>query len=355
MANHVQQLLNHWYSQRDTLEWVLATIVDTQGSSYRKAGAMMMINSLGQHYGLLSGGCLESDIMRQARQCWDTRMNKLIEYDMREEEDLAWQLGIGCGGLVKILLQPVLPSNNYIGLVQLRAHLNNRITCEYCQRLNSDEPSNSVKILTKQFERRLPKHASVNNEVFTHIVEPCRHLAIFGGGVDAIPLVNIAVNLGWEVTLIDPRPSYGRKREFGRTKRIIKTPIGELRDAEWLNDIDAAVMMMHNVDLDAQALILCQQSAAGYVGLLGPIHRTDQVLARAQLTRLQLRQPLANPIGLQLGGELPESIALSILAEMHAFFERACGDSISGVLRQPYNGANTPRSNEARTLKPLKT
>ena len=91
MANHLHHLLEHWYEKRDELDWVLATIIGTEGSSYRKSGAMMMINSLGQYHGLLSGGCLESDIMRQARRCWDNQKSRMIQYDMREEEDLAWQ------------------------------------------------------------------------------------------------------------------------------------------------------------------------------------------------------------------------------------------------------------------------
>jgi xanthine dehydrogenase accessory factor len=113
-------LLNNWYEQRDELEWVIATIIGTEGSSYRKPGAMMMINSLGQYHGLISGGCLESDIMRQSRQCWMSGKNIIIQYDMREEEDITWQLGIGCGGLVRILLQPVSADNAYLKLIELR-------------------------------------------------------------------------------------------------------------------------------------------------------------------------------------------------------------------------------------------
>ena len=112
MANRITQLLTYWSEDRDKHLWVLATIIQTDGSSYRKAGAMMLINDMGQYFGLLSGGCLESDIMRQARRCWDNLQNRIIEYDMREEEDLAWQLGIGCGGMGKIFLQAVHAAND---------------------------------------------------------------------------------------------------------------------------------------------------------------------------------------------------------------------------------------------------
>ena len=109
MANHTQQLLNTWYEQRKDVDWVLA------------------------YHGLLSGGCLESDIMRQSRQCWMTGNNRIIQYDMREEEDIAWQLGIGCGGLVRILLQPINTANNFLQLRELRQLINQNQACKYIQ------------------------------------------------------------------------------------------------------------------------------------------------------------------------------------------------------------------------------
>jgi len=144
MANRISQLLSHWTDNRDKHLWVLATIIETDGSSYRKAGAMMLINDMGQYFGLLSGGCLESDIMRQARRCWDNQKNRIIEYDMREEEDLAWQLGIGCGGMVRILLQPVHIDNNYLKLDDLNRCLDQRQKTEYHQQVDEGFPVNKV-------------------------------------------------------------------------------------------------------------------------------------------------------------------------------------------------------------------
>ncbi len=101
-----------------------------------------------------------------------------------------------------------------------------------------------------------------------------------------------------------------------------------------LSQIDAALILTHNITLDAAALALVQSSSAKYVGLLGPIHRTDRVLDIAKLSRDNLTKPLANPVGFRLGGELPESIALSMISEAHAVLEKADGLSISGVLKQ---------------------
>jgi xanthine/CO dehydrogenase XdhC/CoxF family maturation factor len=354
MANHSQQLLNTWYEQRNDLDWVLATIIATEGSSYRKPGAMMMINSLGQYHGLLSGGCLESDIMRQSRQCWMTGNNRIIQYDMREEEDIAWQLGIGCGGLVRILLQPINPANNFLQLCELRQLINQNKACKYIQSINESAPNNKVceiengvssnnNAARRANKKDTPELNPSDETIFEHIIKPSLKLAIFGGGIDAMPVAQIASNLGWHVSIADPRTGYARKTQFADAKQIIKTDFANASEHIWLSDIDAIVIMTHNVKLDAQALLLAQGSSALYVGMLGPAHRTERVLKEAgfsasecenkhQQTSSGLTKRLANPIGLKLGGELPESIALSILSEIHAFIENADGRSFSNIL-----------------------
>tara|TARA_R110002153_G_scaffold99102_5_gene234391 strand:- start:9624 stop:10631 length:1008 start_codon:yes stop_codon:yes gene_type:complete len=335
MANRISQLLSHWSENRDKHLWVLATIIQTDGSSYRKAGAMMLINDMGQYFGLLSGGCLESDIMRQARRCWDNQQNRIIEYDMREEEDLAWQLGIGCGGMVRILLQPVNADNDYLQLDVLNGCLEQRQKAEYHQQIDEGLPLNKVlAVVDKQQTVAASIQVAGAVEFFVQQLSPAPLLAVFGAGVDAKPVVSIAAELGWQVLLIDPRMGYAKAEFFTKASQIIRQPFVELQSAIWLQQIDAALILTHNIKLDASALELVQSSSAKYVGLLGPTHRTDRVLDIANLTRNDLTKPLANPVGLRLGGELPESIALSMLAEVHAALENADGLSISGVLNQ---------------------
>jgi len=333
MANRISQLLSHWSENRDKHLWVLATIIQTDGSSYRKAGAMMLINDMGQYFGLLSGGCLESDIMRQARRCWDNQQNRIIEYDMREEEDLAWQLGIGCGGMVRILLQPVHIDNNYLKLDELNSCLEQRQNAEYHQQIDEGMPLNKVLPVVHNLQTVA---ATIQNnglvDVFVQQLKPAPLLAVFGAGVDAKPVVSIAAELGWQVILIDPRVGYAKVEYFTKASQIVRESFEQLHDASWLNQIDVALVLTHNIKLDAAALKLVQNSSAKYVGLLGPTHRTDRVLDIATLTRNDLTKPLANPVGLRVGGELPESIALSMLAEAHAVLEEADGLSISGVL-----------------------
>ncbi|MDN4500961.1 XdhC family protein [Alteromonadaceae bacterium BrNp21-10] len=337
MANHLCRLLEQWQPQKNEFDWVLATIIKTDGSSYRKAGAMMLINSMGQYFGLLSGGCLESDIMRQAQQCWQTGCNRIIEYDMREEEDLAWQLGLGCGGMVRILLQPVIAANDYLQLDQLHHCLSNNQAVGYRQQIDQQAPQNTLVELNSALAGDYVAGACDISHVngvahMQHNLTPPIHLAVFGAGVDARPVVAIAGSLGWQITLIDPRAANGRQQYFPAADEIVKIMPTDNQQAPWLQHIDAALILTHNIDLDAAALLLVQQSSAKYVGLLGPIHRTDRVLAQAKLTRVQLTKPLANPVGLRLGGELPESIALSMVSEVHAYLHQADAQSISQQL-----------------------
>lgn len=333
MSNRLNKLLEHWLKTRDSSQWVLATIIETDGSSYRKPGAMMMINDLGQYYGLLSGGCLESDIMQQARRCWQNGLNRTIEYDMREEEDIAWQLGIGCGGMVRILLQPVNAENQYLQLGLLYQKMQNNQPCRYQQSLANAAPNNLV-LSDESDDGASSDQPELTKSVFIQPITAAPHLAVFGAGVDARPLVAMAAELGWKNTLVDPRSGYARDAYFPAADQIVREPIASLNGKSWLQNIDMALIMSHNMALDGQALALVQQSSARYVGLLGPVHRTERVLTGAQLTRDDLVKPLANPVGLRLGGDLPESIALSMLAEAQAFIAGADGLSISAVLAQ---------------------
>lgn len=335
MANHVNALLSQWLIARDKMQWVLATIISTEGSSYRKAGAMMMINELGQYYGLLSGGCLESDIMRQARRCWDDGNNRIIRYDMREEEDLAWQLGIGCGGMVEILLQTVSAENHYLQLDELHQRLNRNEAVGYQQNLALTQAHNQL-ISSPQEHALLNKgiFKEAEQRYFYQLIRPAHHLAVFGGGVDARPVVAIAAQLGWRVTLCDPRMGYAREGYFDGAQQICRESFEQLADADWLPTVDAAFVLTHNIKLDGQALTLLGKGKLNYVGLLGPLHRTERVLQSANLTAETLPYRLANPVGLRLGGELPESIALSMLAEVHAYLEQTDALSISKVIDQ---------------------
>lgn len=334
MSNQLTRMLVAWDEQKDQLQWILATIIETAGSSYRKAGAMMLINSLGQYRGLLSGGCLEADIMRQARRCWDSGYARIIQYDQRDEDDWAWQLGIGCGGMVRILLQPVDKQNDYLQLHRLYQALQAQQSVLYMQSVNEVRPANQVLEHKPDWLEGRPLSGIFTRPegpAFVQKVRPAPHLAVFGGGLDAKPLVAMANELGWRVSVIDPRPANARPEWF-RAAHCYRDAIHTLAGQAWLEQVDAAVLMAHNVELDAQALKLCQNLSLQYLGVLGPEHRTERVFSVAGVRVADIQAPFFGPIGLRLGGELPESIALAVLAEIHAVLEGKDGLSISGEL-----------------------
>lgn len=330
-SNQLLDLLAQWYALRDELDWVLGTVVDIAGSSYRKPGAMMFFSSLGQQLGLLSGGCLESDLMRHARRVMDEGHSYTITYDMRDEDDIAWQLGIGCGGMVTVQLNWLHRDNDYLALDTLYLALRDRKKRAYALLLTENDSKKNHGCVIESGASDIPIDvdeingcARVENQEGVWLITPVKpvpHLLIFGGGMDARPLVSMAGELGWQVSLVDHRTAYAREAYFPKAGRIFRCRAEELDDV-LLASVDAVVIMTHNVEMDAQALTAVSGSSARYLALLGPRHRCQRVLAAANLTLNDLPVHLASPAGLNIGGELPESIALAILAECHGVLEQ---------------------------------
>jgi len=321
MSNRFQDILQQWICHKDEFEWVLATVVQTKGSSYRKVGARMMINSFGQSFGMLSGGCLEADLKRQAQKCWQNGENNIVCYDMSDESDITWQLGIGCGGMVKVMLQPVSSSNSYLHLDQLLQSLLHNKSARYSQIVMDGQPENS---LSKNHSSRAKDNDFDNlYQCFSSLISPKPNLVIFGGGVDTLPLVSLAKTMAWHITLIDSRTNYARPSVFKSADTIINQSYQSLINHDNIANADAIVIMHHNVECDAKAIKIAQQSQCDYIGLLGPRHRTEKVLSHQALENITLTRPLISPIGLDLGGDLPESIALSIVSQIQSYLENA--------------------------------
>jgi xanthine dehydrogenase accessory factor len=334
MNNHLNELLKHWHPLRDEHLWVLATVYKTVGPCYRRAGAMMLFNDLGQQFGLLSGGCLEADIQRQASRAMQDKRALTVSYDGVDEDDIAFKLGIGCGGTVHIVLQPILPELNYLNLVEVYKHLSSGGTGLYSQLIATDGAVRSHWdtdgcVAQKTSSELIEKDSQT---WLLTMLSPPPHLLVIGAGVDAQPVVQLAKTLGWTVTLWDSRPANGRREYFMSADQILRQPLNRLMQHKSAAHWNAAVVMAHNLQMDADAIRTLQGSAIEYLALLGPVSRKQQVLALAGLDEKQLCIPLAGPAGLNLGAELPEGIALSILAECHAVLQGAAGQSLSGVL-----------------------
>ncbi len=355
-SNHLSHLLAKWYPNRDDFDWVLATIYDTNGPCYRKPGAMMLFSSQGDQLGMLSGGCLESDIGTNARKVMQTGQSMLVCYDGSDEDDLSFHLGIGCGGTIYIMLQQISSQNEYLSLIEVYDALKQRVSGYFYQSIVGEatvgksngekayfkaEQINNIASTASLVQSPQSNTSDNHSDWLSTPIVPEPHLLVIGGGIDARPLVNMAKQLGWKVSLWDPRPANARKEYFSNVDHIIKGEAEVLTTFVEQEDVSAAVLMSHNVEIDAQALhaLALQDSTTTklqYVALLGPNNRRQQVITQAKVqTKIEetaLSFVFAGPSGLDIGGTLPESIALSILAECHASLYNRDAQSMSQVL-----------------------
>jgi len=337
--NHIQHLLEAWYPRKDEQYWVLAVLSDVEGASYRKPGAMMLFNDIGQYFGLLSGGCLEKELQIKAKQVFQTQQDTCVTFNLQAEED-GWQSVLGCGGKLTICLLLVDEKRDYLHLDVLYHMLSERKSCRYSLCFSRVESSEKTLPLTcvqsaveGNFSKTTPSHhvvAEIQQTASTShlaiVVSPLCHLLIVGGGPDVQPVVRLAADvLGWQVTIIDPRSGYAKKQDFTSVKHIERKTLDTLIDDPIWQGIDAALVMSHNIHIDAQAIMLLQNHAVSYIGVMGSQQRIKRLLTMSGLdSQQQLDAIIAKqstifaPAGLDIAADLPESIALSMLSECHA-------------------------------------
>ncbi|BDW87742.1 XdhC family protein [Thalassospira tepidiphila] len=315
MTNQLSAMLGTWQENRDSTEWVLGTVYRTEGSAYRKAGAMMLINGHGQQFGLLSGGCLEADIIRNARRAMVTGKPVMLTYDGTDEDDLSFKLGVGCGGTVYIMLQPLGAAND-LGLGDLYEALQKRQSGVYFQKIDAVEGYFEAGVLYGQRPAHIETREDGNWLVTP--IQPEPHVLVVGGGLDARPVIGIAHQMGWQTTLVDPRPANARAEHFPTAGIILRKIDHDLATYVTVHKVDAVILMAHSVSIDAAALAVLCDAPIKHLSALGPRHRFRDVLNEAGISRNDLAFDISSPAGLDIGGQLPESIALSMLSGIHA-------------------------------------
>jgi xanthine/CO dehydrogenase XdhC/CoxF family maturation factor len=334
---------------------VLGIVLETAGSTYRKPGALMLIASDGDYAGLLSGGCLEGDLREHATTVRETGVPRVVSYDLRGPDDLLWGLGVGCEGAMNILLIRVAEANCWqpiahfldslhshrataVGIV-VEAGTSGRTAGDIVlPRSQSpsppDPPLNPLEIaLLEQATHRKASWLDVDEpgaKVFglAHALPP--RLLLLGAGPDTLPVVDFASRLGWKVTLVDHRPAYAKPARFPTAERVIHARPEELGKSIDTRGFNAAVVMSHHLASDLTYLTGLAKSEIPYVGLLGPAIRREKLLADMGAEAAALRPRLRAPVGLALGGRAPESIALAIVAEVHAFLHGSEGGPFTG-------------------------
>lgn len=302
----------------DTQSSVLATLVSAEGSSYRRPGARLLLTANGMRIGSISGGCLEEDVLARARRVMDSGQAEIVTYDTTSENDLVWGVGLGCHGVVRVLLEKIVPQPGWARVLAAN-FARRRPTALAVVHGGAD---------TSYWGTRLaaPGDCADPDALFLEEVAPPPALVIFGAGDDAQPLARMAHELGWEVTMADPRAASAQAVRFPTASRLVVAPAERLvADVNPGPDILAVVMTHHYVH-DVPLLRDLLPRPLAYLGLLGPKQRATKILSDLTASGLVIteeqRTRLHAPVGLDLGADSPEQVALSILAEMLAVLKR---------------------------------
>jgi len=311
----------------------LGLLVETAGSTYRKPGALMLIAANGESAGLLSGGCLEGDLAEYARSVIETGTARLVTYDMRGGDDLVWGLGLGCEGAMHILLMRVSGENGWQPMDHLlRALAEHRPAAVgiVVESERADSPPGTVVLSGPEVDSTLAaaarsgragwfETASPGWKLFALPLSLPPRLLLLGAGPDAAPVVDFAARLNWKITLVDHRPAYADASHFPLAQDVLHVQPDELLSAVDPSQFSAAVVMSHHLPSDLKYLRALTATDIPYIGLLGPAPRREKLLADLGTEADKIRSRLHAPVGLPLGGRSPESIALSIVAQIHAF------------------------------------
>lgn len=345
---------------------ILATVVQVEGSAYRRPGARMLLTEDGWRAGAVSGGCLEGDLLERAWQLTASGEAALVSYDTTAESDIVFGAGVGCRGVVRILLERLVPGREPDPVAFLQAcrerrqpgvlltvfrrdgevgvRVGARLLLDGDGRVAGDIEDPELAAKAEQDARRVLRNA--RSEVthyslragaaaaFVEVIRPPVPLVVFGAGQDAMPMVRLARELGWHVTVVDARPAYATRERFPQTDEVVLCPPEAIRRSLRLDADTVALVMTHSFLQDQRLLEVLLPSPVRYLGILGPRSRTQRLLAdlRAEGVAWSEAQSarVYAPVGLDIGADGPEEIALAVLAEIQAALTGRSG----GPLRQ---------------------
>jgi len=306
---------------------VLATVIRTGGSTYAKPGAQMLIAADGEYAGLLSGGCLEGDLREHAREVAASGHARIVSYDLRSTTDQLFGLGAGCEGAMDVLLSRVSAAENWQPLMAMAESFRAAREQHFAFVVASADPAYPLGSSFPSNGQVTPYPSGV--EVFIAAVAPPPHLLLLGGGPDARPVATLAAFLGWRITVVEHRAIYLAPDRFPPHTKLVETRPDEVAAAVRLAEYSAAIVMSHHLESDLHYLRALARAPVPYVGLLGPAARREKLMSDLAGDADALRPRLRAPVGLDIGGRTPESIALAIIGEVHAALAGRAGRPFS--------------------------
>jgi xanthine dehydrogenase accessory factor len=320
---------------------VLVTLVRAEGSSYRRPGAHLLIGADGEYAGTISGGCLEAEVVRKA--AWMVRDGAIVErYSTLFDDTAEIPFGLGCGGVVDLLLEPtdtlecralVDAMEASLGGAEARVATWLPVSGTRLRRAvfsaNGDVLFRSVDLTAADLDAVLGHDSDPHDsEIYCETLSPPLRLFVLGAGDDAKPVVTMAAQLGWRITVADGRAQLARPERFPEAERVV-TPSSAAELG--IRAVDAAVIMSHSYEQDRALLtgLLGASEVPGYIGLLGASHRSSLLVSEAAATLgLSVTECCGKvwaPVGLDLGGDGAEAIALAVVAEVQAWRQGKLG------------------------------
>jgi xanthine/CO dehydrogenase XdhC/CoxF family maturation factor len=338
-------------AQRPEFPYALATVAKVEGSSYRRAGARMLIGAHGRLAGSVSGGCLERDVISRGLAVLLSGEAQVAVYDTTDQDDLAFGTSLGCEGRIEIFIEPVLPGRSWPlaeaaesirregrpgalalvyrgegdvapGTLVFRAGGETRFWPARLPGIKGFDDDLAQVIATKKPMSRTYAISGGRIDVLLQRIAPPLRLVLLGGGHDVPPLVRLAKELGHDVVVVDRRADFAEPARFPGADQVIHARPADVAVRVPLDEEAAVVIMNHHYETDAEMLGRMLERPLAYLGMLGPRKRTARILDElrekgAAFTEDQMRK-LHAPAGLDLGSENPEQIALCILAEIQA-------------------------------------
>lgn len=306
----------------------LATVVTVRGSSYRRPGARLLVPRDSPPVGLISGGCLEEEAARLARQAIADDVPLLVTIDHSHEGDELWGSGLGCRGVIELLAEPPsLAAETLDALAAARVegrptYLLTSLDGER-RRLTAVEADALGERAARAVAHGRP--ALIGESVLDPILPPL-HLVVCGAGPDAAPLVAAGVRQGWRVEVVDPRRSWLREERFPGARLVDAEP-SKAADATGAGEWTAVVIMSHDYLRDAAFLGSFLGRGVTYLGVLGPRDRTERLLAELPTPPPSEadRAAIHAPAGLDLGADGAEQVATAIAAEILAVLHGRSG------------------------------
>jgi xanthine dehydrogenase accessory factor len=342
----------------------LAAVVHLNGSSYRRPGARMLVTDEGELTGAISGGCLEGDALRKAMMVLSQQKSKLVTYDTSDEDDATIGIQLGCAGVIQVLFEPIdeNDANNPIQLLrkaiatrqkavmvtlfsledkrneqpgtclilEANGNVSGSISYPELQQSIMEDVTEAMHQQSSSFKNYTIGNVSIT--AFIEYLQPPVSLVVIGAGNDTIPMMQIADILGWEVRVVDGRSTHAKPERFVSACQVLVSKSEKVLEQIAIDRQTVFVLMTHNYNYDMAMLKALLLHKVTYIGLLGPKKKLDKMMDEIRNEGIDINeevlQNIYGPVGLEIGAETAEEIAVSIISEIKAVLSGKPGGSL---------------------------